>query len=66
MTARGGESIGGVKVGLEVGMGRIVDFDKTGYHTIQKTGFKPVFCIVGYEKLGFFLLNIGFHIAHRI
>ena len=36
-----------------VGMEWVVDFGVTGYLTIRKTSFKPVFRILGYKNPGF-------------
>ena len=35
-------------IAKQLGMGRIVDLDKTGYRTIRKTGFRLFFRILGH------------------
>ena len=48
--------------GQKIRHGRIVDLDKTGYRTIQKTSFKPVFHI----KPGFFAPKNWFSYKTRV
>ena len=46
---------------LKIGIARIVYLDKTGYHTIRKSGFTPVFYRL---KPDFLVLKTSFRIIH--